>query len=62
MTETDVRKVTAGALLLAVGTVIIFGPGVLSSSVPAAVVALGALGLAAGALLLGSSDDGTRPV
>ena len=54
MTDTDTRKVAFGLLLLAVSTVLIFGPGTLSLAVP--VVAL-----AAGALLVGISEGG-RPV
>ncbi|QLH81821.1 hypothetical protein [Halosimplex pelagicum] len=61
MTETDTRKVAFGVVLLAISTVLIFGPGALSVGVPVAAIAAGTLGLAAGALLVGTSDPG-RPV
>ncbi|WP_436928076.1 hypothetical protein [Halosimplex amylolyticum] len=61
MTETDTRKVAFGLVLLAVSTVLIFGPGTLGAAVPFAAIAAGTLGLAAGALLVGTSSDG-RPV
>jgi hypothetical protein len=61
MTETDTRKVAFGVVLLAISTVLIFGPGTLGVAVPVAAIAAGALGLAAGALLVGTSDPG-RPV
>jgi hypothetical protein len=47
--------------LLAVSSVLIFGPATLSSSLPLALVALGSLGLAVGALLVGTAEGG-RPV
>ena len=55
------QKVTLGALLLAISTVLIFGAGPLG--LPGREIAIGvaALGLAAGALLVGTSEDG-RPV
>jgi len=61
MTTTDSRKVAFGLLLLAVSTVLIFGPGALDVAVPIFAIAAGTLGLAAGALLVGTSDSG-RPV
>ncbi|WP_436909323.1 hypothetical protein [Halosimplex marinum] len=61
MTETDSRKVAFGVVLLAVSTVLIFGPGALSVGLPVVAIAAGTLGLAAGALLVGTSDPG-RPV
>lgn len=61
MSETDTRKVGLGLLLLAVSTVLVFGPGTAGLSVPAALVAAGTLGLAAAALLVGTSEPG-RPV
>ncbi|MFB6140355.1 MAG: hypothetical protein ABEJ26_07955 [Halosimplex sp.] len=63
MTDTDTRKVAFGVVLLAVSTVLIFGPGALglASVIPAAAIGAGALGLAAGALLVGTADGG-RPV
>jgi len=55
------QKVILGALLLAISTVLIFGAGPLG--LPAREIAIGvaALGLAGGALLVGTSEDG-RPV
>jgi len=61
MTETDTRKVAFGVVLLAISTVLIFGPGALDVAVPVVAIAAGTLGLAAGALLVGTSDPG-RPV
>ena len=56
---TDTRKVILGAALLAISTVLILGAGAIG--IPAAAGALAALGLAAGALLVGTSED-RRPV
>ena len=61
MVDTDTRKVGFGLLLLAVSTVLIFGPGTLGVAVPVVAIAAGSLGLAAGALLVGTSGSG-RPV
>jgi hypothetical protein len=61
MGEVDVRKVGLGVLLLGVSTVFIFGPDTVGTALPAALVALGALGVAAGSLLSGSRED-RRPV
>jgi len=58
---TDTRKVILGAVLLAISTVLILGSGAIDIGIPAAAGALAALGLAAGALLVGTSEDG-RPV
>ncbi|MDS0258004.1 hypothetical protein NDI56_01125 [Haloarcula sp. S1CR25-12] len=62
---TDKRKVWFGALLLVVSSILIFvsGPFSLGISATAAGIAAGvaALGMAAGALLVGTSEDG-RPV
>lgn len=58
---TDTRKVILGAVLLAISTVLILGTGAIDIGIPAAAGALAALGLAAGALLVGTSEDG-RPV
>jgi hypothetical protein len=58
---TDTRKVILGAALLAISTVLILGTGAIDIGIPAAAGALAALGLAAGALLVGTSEDG-RPV
>lgn len=63
MAETDTRKVALGTLLLAISSVLILGTGVgsLGSTVPVAAVTVAAFGLAAGAVLIGTSDPG-RPV
>lgn len=58
---TDTRKVILGAVLLAVSTVLILGTGTIDIGIPAAAGGLAALGMAAGALLIGTSEDG-RPV
>ncbi|MDS0222614.1 hypothetical protein NDI54_14810 [Haloarcula sp. S1AR25-5A] len=58
---TDTRKVILGAVLLAVSTVLILGTGAIDIGIPAAAGALAALGMAAGALLIGTSEGG-RPV
>jgi hypothetical protein len=56
----DTKKVAGGTGLLLVSSVILLGTGV-SNSIPAALVVVAALGMAAGALLLGTSEGG-RPV
>ncbi|MFC7027509.1 hypothetical protein ACFQJ5_07780 [Halomicroarcula sp. GCM10025324] len=58
---TDKRKVILGGVLLAVSTALILGTGPLGVSVPLVGAAIAALGLAAGALLVGTSEEG-RPV
>ena len=58
---TDKRKVIVGGLLLFVSTALILGTGPLDVAVPVFAGAVAALGLAAGALLVGTSEDG-RPV
>jgi len=55
------QKIQLGALLLAVSTVLIFGAGPLGLPSPAIAFAVATLGLAAGSLLIGTSEDG-RPV
>jgi len=55
---TDTRKVALGALLLVVSSALILGTGQVSLNVPVYAAALAALGLAAGALLVGTSEDG----
>lgn len=59
----NVTKVSAGLVLLAVSSVIVFATGIVDSSVPVllAAAAVGALGMAAGTLMFGTGDDG-RPV
>lgn len=62
MNQTDTRQVLLGALLLLVGSAIIVGvSGQFVSNVPLVLGSLAALGLAAGTLLIGTSDPG-RPV
>lgn len=58
---TDKRKVMLGAVLLVVSSALILAAGQLGAGVPMLAAALAALGLAAGALLVGTSEDG-RPV
>jgi len=62
---TDKRKVYAGAALLVVSSVLILVSGPfdigLSTTIAGVIAGVAALGLAAGALLLGTSEDG-RPV
>jgi len=53
---TDRRKLALGAALLLVSTVVILSVGVRGSGVPVALAALGALGMAAGSLLVGLSE------
>jgi hypothetical protein len=61
MTETNSRKVVLGLFLLAISSVLVFGPGVVATATPVVLIAMGTLGLAAGALLVGTSSSG-RPV
>jgi len=59
---TDKRKVYAGAALLVVSSVLILVSGPfdigLSSTIAGVLAAVAALGLAAGSLLLGTSEEG----
>jgi hypothetical protein len=61
MGEIDLRKAGLGVLLLGVSTTLIFGLDTVGAALPAALVAFGALGVAAGTVLSGSHEDG-RPV
>jgi hypothetical protein len=62
MLDTDTTQVLVGAALLLVGTVVILAVGGrFVPGVPGIIGSLAALGLAAGVLLLGTSD-GERPV
>lgn len=54
---TDVRKLGLGALALVVSSMLIIGAGVLGASVPNVLAGVAALGLAAGALLVGLSEE-----
>jgi hypothetical protein len=56
----DKKKVAGGAALLVVSSVILLGTGV-SNSIPVLLIVLATLGMAAGSLLLGTSEGG-RPV
>jgi hypothetical protein len=59
---TDKRKVMVGSVLLVVSSILILGAGPINIGIPAvAAGGVAALGLAAGALLVGTSEDG-RPV
>jgi hypothetical protein len=58
---TDTRKVALGAVLLLVSTVLILGTGPINVGVPGIAAGVAALGLAAGALLVGTSEE-RRPV
>jgi hypothetical protein len=60
MSTTDRQKVLLGSLLLVAGTIIVFG-GQFASDLPRILGSLAMIGLAAGALLLGTADQG-RPV
>jgi hypothetical protein len=61
MSDVDVRAIGLGVLLLGVSTALIFGPDTIGVAVPVALVALGALGVAA-ASLLPNAGDRHRPV
>ncbi|MBV0900662.1 hypothetical protein [Haloarcula salina] len=58
---TDTRKVALGVLLLVVSSALILGTGTIDIGIPTVAAGLAALGLAAGALLVGTSEEG-RPV
>ena len=58
---TDKRKVLSGAVLLLISSAIILTEGGASDVMPVVVGSLAAVGLAAGALLVGTSEGG-RPV
>ncbi|WP_338727823.1 hypothetical protein [Haladaptatus sp. DJG-WS-42] len=54
-------KVTFGTLVLLASTVVLFALSLLGSAVPVVLGGLAALGMAAGSLLIGTSETG-RPV
>jgi len=54
---TDTRKVILGSILLVVSSVIILGTGQLGSGFPVWAASIAALGMAAGALFVGTSED-----
>jgi hypothetical protein len=61
MANTNSQKIGIGLVLLLVSTALIFGTGTLGAALPLVLITLGTLGLAAGALLVGTADGG-RPV
>jgi len=62
MSQTDSTQIVLGGLLLLAGSAILFAvSGGVTPDIPKAVGILAAVGLAAGALLVGTSDPG-RPV
>jgi len=54
---TDVRKLGLGAAVLLASSIAILVTGVMDAPVPDLLAGLAALGLAAGALLVGTSED-----
>jgi hypothetical protein len=53
----DMRKVAVGVVLLAVSSVAVVGYGLRDGPIPPAVAAVGAVGIVAGTLLLGLSEE-----
>ena len=53
---TNVRKLGIGVALLVVSTLLIIGTGVMTAPLPDPMAAVAAIGLAAGALLVGLSE------
>ena len=58
---TNIRKVVLGTLLLVASSAIILGSGQIDGAIPEWAPAVAALGMAAGALFVGTSND-ARPV
>jgi len=58
---TDTTKIGLGVILLLISSVLILGTGLQGLQLPVVGASIAALGLAAGALLVGTADDG-RPV
>jgi hypothetical protein len=54
---TDVRKLGLGAVVLLASSIAILATGTLGASIPNVLAGAAALGLAAGALLVGLSED-----
>ncbi|MFT4883042.1 MAG: hypothetical protein ACI8U4_000540 [Natronomonas sp.] len=54
---TDVRKLGLGAVVLLASSIAILATGILGTPLPDLLAALAALGLAAGALLVGLSEE-----
>jgi len=61
MELSNATKIGIGLVLLAVSSLLIFSPGAVSIGLPTALLAVGTLGLAVAALLVGTSEPG-RPV
>lgn len=55
---TDTRKLALGVVALVVSSIAILATGFIETPVPDLAAAVAALGLAAGALLVGLSEDG----
>lgn len=55
---TDTRKAGIGALLLLASTAVLLSTGTMGTTVPTLLGAVGAVGLAVGALLVGLSEEG----
>lgn len=56
----DLRKVALGVVLLAVSSVVVIGYGVRGGPIPPVAAAGGAVGIVAGTLLLGLSEEDAR--
>lgn len=54
---TNVRKLGFGVLLLVVSALVILGTGIMNTPLPDPLAAVAALGLAAGSLLVGLSEQ-----
>jgi hypothetical protein len=59
---TNTTKVGIGVLLLVVSSALILATGTVNIGLPLVSMSVAALGLAAGALLVGTSEDGRQPV
>lgn len=55
---TDTRRLTLGAIALGLGSVLIIAAGLMNAPVPSGTSAVAAMAIAAGALLVGLSEDG----
>lgn len=58
----DVTKVSLGLLLLAVSSVILFATSPAGTGLPIVAIGVASLGMAAGALLVGTNTEEGRPV
>ena len=56
---TNVRKLGIGVALLVVSALVIIGTGTMQAPIPDPLAAVAAMGLAAGSLLVGLSEDDT---